>query len=103
MKACRDEFDVLIEEQKERLNNHLRFSVDSALTYTCTESQAEDWIDFPEKPVQLIVELQQHVKAISEHLKADSLLETVSSVRGYTEERFDKNELNHETHKTAVS
>ena len=85
------------------MDQHLRFSVDSALTYTCTESQAEDWIDFPEKPVQLIVELQRHVKAINEHLKAESLLETVASIRGYTEERFDKNELNHENQKTAVS
>ena len=103
MKAYRDEFDTLISEQKSRYEQHLRFSVESALTYTCTESSADDWIDFPEKPVQLIVELQRHVKAINEHLKAESLLETVASCRSYTEDRFDRNELNHENHKTATS
>ena len=37
------DYERLINEQKERFDEMLRFSVDSALTYKCTETTAEDW------------------------------------------------------------
>ena len=49
MKMELDEFELLIVEQKQRFENHLRFSHDSALTYNCTESEPEDWVDTHEK------------------------------------------------------
>ena len=52
-----NEYELMINEQKERFENHLRFSCDSALTYTGTESQPEDWIDTHERTAQLIIEL----------------------------------------------
>ena len=77
----------------------LRFSVDSALTYKCTETTAEDWEDMPENTAKLIIELQAHQKAVSEHLKQESEAETTKALREYTQGRFDKNEENLETHK----
>ena len=87
-----NEYELMINEQKERFENHLRFSCDSALTYTGTESQPEDWIDTHERTAQLIIELQRHAKAVADHLAHLDNLEVVSSLRSYTEERFQKNE-----------
>ena len=63
-----DEYDRMIAEQIEKFSNHLRFSVDSALDYQCTESTADDWIDSHETTAKLIIELQRHAKAVAEHL-----------------------------------
>ena len=70
----------------------MRFSCDSALTYTGTESQPEDWIDTHERTAQLIIELQRHAKAVADHLAHLDTKEVVSSLRSYTEDRFQKNE-----------
>ena len=50
-------YEQMLSEQRQRFENHLRFSVDSALTYKCSESQAEDWLDTPEITAKLIIEL----------------------------------------------
>ena len=65
---CIEEYDELLEAQKTRFEEFLRFSVDSALEYTCTESQADDWLDTPELTAKLIIELQRHARAVTDHL-----------------------------------
>ena len=70
------EYENLILEQKNRFEEMLRFSVDSALTYKCTETTAEDWEDMPENTAKLIIELQAHQKAVADHLKTESEAET---------------------------
>ena len=57
-KQWKDDFDGQLEGQKERIEEILRFSVDSALEYKCSESTVEDWVDvYPETIPSLIVQL----------------------------------------------
>jgi len=63
-----DEFEQMILDQKTRFEEHMRFSVDSALTYKCTESAVDDWLETPEIMAKLVIELQRHAKAVAEHL-----------------------------------
>lgn len=42
------EFDALIVAQKARYQQFIEFDVDSALTYKCTETTADSWMDIPE-------------------------------------------------------
>lgn len=62
------DYDRMIEEQKARFDEMLRFSMDSALSYRCTDTSAEDWQDTPEMMAKLIIELQAHAKAVANHL-----------------------------------
>ena len=78
----------MIRQQKERFEEHLRFSVDSALEYKCSESTADDWMDTPELTAKMIIELQRHAKAVAEHLAIVNKAELTSSLRDYTEKRF---------------
>ena len=48
-------------EQRARFSEILGFSVDSALTYNCTETEADDWLEIPAIIARLIVELQRHM------------------------------------------
>ena len=69
-KEWTDDYDTQISAQKERIEEILRFSVDSALEYTCSESTADDWTDvYPETIPTLIVQLQRHAKAACQHMK----------------------------------
>ena len=94
-----DEYENMLNEQKERFEKHLRFSVNSALTYTGTESQPEDWIDTHERTAQLIIELQRHAKSVAEHLAFLDTHELVSSLRAYTEENFQRKDETVASHK----
>ena len=70
----------------------IRFSLDSALTYKCTETTADDWQDTPENTAKTILELQGHAKAVAGHLAVASAMEDTSALRKALEERFDTNE-----------
>ena len=91
-------YEQMIEEQKEKFSNHLRFSVDSALSYQCTESTADDWIDTHETTAKLIIELQRHAKAVAEHLKIVNKAELTAHLREYAEKRFDVSAVRYQTH-----
>lgn len=78
----------------------IRFSIDSALTYKCTETTVDDWQDTSENTAKLILELQGHAKAVANHLADSSTSELTSSLRKYTETRLEKSEENLEEHKS---
>ena len=84
-----DDFEAQISAQKQRIEEYLRFSVDSALEYTCSESTVDDWLDvYPEAIPKSIVQLQRHAKAACQHMSKRSKEETTASLRTYTEQRF---------------
>ena len=79
----------MLEEQKTRFEEFLRFSVDNALEYKCTESSAEDWLETPEITAKLIIELQRQAEAVTDHLNVVNKAELTKDLRVYTENRFD--------------
>ena len=83
-----EEYDRLLEEQKTKFEEFLRFSVDSALEYKCTESSAEDWLETPEITAKLIIELQRQAQAVTDHLNVVNKAELTKDLRAYTENRF---------------
>lgn len=83
-----DEFEKILAAQKSMFEEHLRFSVDSALEYKCSETTAEEWLETPELTAKLIIELQRHAQIVSKHLGVVHAAETTESVRTYTEARF---------------
>ena len=86
-KEWMDDYDEQISAQKSRIEELLKFSVNSAFEYTCSEPKVEDWIDFhPEVVPRLIVQLQGHAKAACQHMKKRSKEETTESLRTYTEQ-----------------
>jgi len=65
----KDDFDSQLTGQKERIEEILRFSVDSALEYKCSQSIVDDWVDvYPETIPSLIVQLLRHGKAACQHM-----------------------------------
>ena len=43
--AEESEFEQLMAQELEKFDKHLKFRVESALTYQCTESTADEWVD----------------------------------------------------------
>ena len=63
-KEWTDDYDAQITAQRSRIEEYLKFSVNSALEYTCSESTADDWVDaYPEAVPKIIVQLQRHAQA----------------------------------------
>ena len=63
-------------------------SCDSAATFRCTQTSADDWLDTPELQAKMIIELQQHADAVARHLQTMIAQETTQSLRGFTEDNF---------------
>mmetsp|Transcript_10799 Transcript_10799/g.14535 ORF Transcript_10799/g.14535 Transcript_10799/m.14535 type:complete len:82 (+) Transcript_10799:31-276(+) len=80
----------------------LRKSVDNASAFTCTETTAEDWLDTPELPAKMIIELQRHAEAVSRHLHTQSAAETTEALRGFTEDRLGKNNKKLDQHENST-
>ena len=85
--------------QREEYSDLLRFSVDSALTYTCTESQVDDWVDTHTTTAKLIIQLQRHAEAVAKHLSVVNKAETTKDLRQGIEEELNKGEQALEEHK----
>ena len=66
----------------------MRFSVETATEYKCSESTVDDWLDMPEITPKLIIELQRHAKAVAEHLRYKETLETTADLRSMCEKNF---------------
>ena len=58
----------MLSAQQKKIEEHLAFTHDDALSYKCSESTVEDWLDTPDITPKLIVELQRHAKVVAEHL-----------------------------------
>ena len=82
----------MLEAQQLKVVEHLAFTHDDALSYKCSESTFEDWLDSPDITPKLIVELQCHAKVVAEHLAVKELLETTSSVREFTEAHINSSD-----------
>ena len=52
-----DEYDDIILAQRDRFDEILRKSCDSAAKFRCTETTADDWLDTPEIQARMIIEL----------------------------------------------
>ena len=52
-----DEFEQLVEAQKLRFKDLLKYQCESASSFQCTETKPDDWIDTPEISAKLIIEL----------------------------------------------
>ena len=64
----------------------MKFSVNSALEYSCSESTVDEWVDvYPEAIPRSIVQLQRHAKAACQHMNKRSKEETTASLRTYSE------------------
>ena len=77
-----------IDEQRKTVEDFLRFSVDSAMEYKCSESTVDDWLDMPQITPKLIIELQRHAKAVADHLRLKDTLETTADLRQMCEKLF---------------
>ena len=86
--AEREEFDGLMQAQKQRFSEFFQISCENVESFQYTETTVDDWEDLPELPAKLIIELQRFSEAVVKDITAENDIETTASLRSYTEDRF---------------